>query len=264
MKVGFIGLGYMGKPKAENIVRAGFDVTVYDMRTEAVKGLERLGATGAGSSKEVAASSQCVITMVLNDAQTEEVVLGREGVLEGITEGVVIIMSTVNPSLIRRISETLMREKGLPVLDAPVSGVTGAAGGTMCIMVGGPEDVFETYRPVLKTMGRSIFYCGASGAGAIAKLTNALVWEVSWNAVVQALNLGAKEGLDKDLLLQIYSQGTAECWATRNWDWVEEMRTNTIPGALDLEYKDMGLVVDFAREAGVPVPLIELCYKGRT
>jgi len=264
MRVGFIGLGYMGKPMAENIVRAGFDLTVYDIRREAMEALEKVGASGVDSAKEVAASSECVITMVLNDAQTEEVVLGEKGVLEGIREGVLMIMSTANPFLVRRISNIFMREKGIPVLDAPVSGVTGAAGGTMCVMVGGPEDVFETYRPVLKAMGRSIFYCGASGAGAIAKLTNALVWEVSWNAVAQALGLGAREGLDKDLLLQIYNQGTAECWATKNWGWVEEMRTNAIPGALDLEYKDMGLVVDFAREAGVPVPLIDLCYKSRT
>ena len=264
MRVGFIGRGYMGKPMAENIARAGFDLRVYDIRKEAVEDLEKLGAAGAGSSKEVAASSECVITMVLNDAQTEEVVLGRDGVLEGMKEGVLIIMSTVNPSLVRGISGIFKKEKGIPVLDAPVSGVTGTAGGTLCIMVGGPEDVLETVRPVLKAMGRSIFYCGASGAGAIAKVTNALVWEVSWNAVAQALDLGAREGLDKDLLLQIYNQGTAECWATKNWGWVEEMRTNAIPGALDLEYKDMRLVVDFAREAGVPAPLIELCYQNRT
>jgi 2-hydroxy-3-oxopropionate reductase len=115
MRVGFIGLGYMGKPMAENIARAGFDPTVYDIRKEVVEDLEKLGAVGAGSSKEVAASSECVITMVLNDAQTEEVVLGQKGVLEGIREGVLIVMSTASPSLVRRISEIFMKEKGFPV-----------------------------------------------------------------------------------------------------------------------------------------------------
>jgi 3-hydroxyisobutyrate dehydrogenase-like beta-hydroxyacid dehydrogenase len=196
--------------------------------------------------------------MVLNDAQTEEVILGASGVMEGIQAGVVIIMSTASPSLVRKIAATLMRQKGIPVLDAPVSGVPGAAGGTMITMVGGDQQVLDQYRPVFDAMAKTVFYCGPSGSGAVAKLTNALIWEVSWNAVAEGLELGAREGLDPQLLLSIYNQSTAGCWATRNWQWVDEMRHE--PGPLALEYKDMGMVFEFARERGVPAPLLELCY----
>ena len=226
-----------------------------------MKELEKLGAKKVSTPKEVASMSECVFTMVLNDEQTEEVILQRDGVLEGIKEGVIIIMSTVRPSLIKKISEVALEKKGIPVIDAPVSGVPGAAGGTMITMVGGPEDVLNRYRPVLESMAKTVFYCGKVGSGAIAKLTNALIWEVSWNAVAEALDMGANEGINKDLLLSIYNQGLAQCWATKNWHWVEEMRND--PGPLALEYKDMGLVVDFAKETGVPVPLIEMCYNMR-
>lgn len=261
MKIGFIGLGYMGSAIAKTLIQAGYELVVHDIREEPVKELEKLGAKKASTPKEVASMSECVFTMVLNDEQTEEVILQRDGVLEGIKEGVIIIMSTVRPSLIKKISEVALEKKGIPVMDAPVSGVPSAAGGTMITMVGGPEDVLNRYRPVLESMAKTVFYCGKVGSGAIAKLTNALIWEVSWNAVAEALDMGAKEGINKDLLLSIYNQGLAQCWATKNWHWVEEMRND--PGPLALEYKDMGLVVEFAKETGVPVPLIETCYNMR-
>lgn len=261
MNIGFIGLGYMGSAIAKTLIQAGYELVVHDIREEPVKELEKLGAKKVSTPKEVASMSECVFTMVLNDEQTEEVILQRDGVLEGIKEGVIIIMSTVRPSLIKKISEVALEKKGIPVIDAPVSGVPGAAGGTMITMVGGPEDVLNRYRPVLESMAKTVFYCGKVGSGAIAKLTNALIWEVSWNAVAEALDMGANEGINKDLLLSIYNQGLAQCWATKNWHWVEEMRND--PGPLALEYKDMGLVVDFAKETGVPVPLIEMCYNMR-
>jgi 2-hydroxy-3-oxopropionate reductase len=261
MRIGFIGLGYMGSAIAKTLIQAGYELVVHDIRAEPVKELEKLGAKGASTSKEVAALTECVFTMVLNDEQTEEVILKKDGVLEGITNGVIIIMSTVRPSLIKKISQSALEEKGIPVIDAPVSGVPGAAGGTMITMVGGPKEVVSRYRPVLESMAKTVFYCGKVGSGAIAKLTNALIWEVSWNAVAEALDMGAQEGIEKDLLLGIYNQGLAQCWATKNWHWVEEMRSS--PGPLALEYKDMGLVVEFAKQRGISVPLIELCYSMR-
>ena len=261
MKIGFIGLGYMGSAIAKTLVNSGFEVVGYDIRKESVEELVKSGGKGASTPGEVASMTNCVITMVLNDAQTEEIILGKDGVLEGIKEGVVIIMSTASPSLVIKIADTLMKGKGIPVLDAPVSGVPGAAGGTMITMVGGDKEVLDKYRSVFDAMAKTVFYCGKSGSGAIAKITNALIWEVSWNAVVEALDLGAREGLDRDLLLSIYNQSTAGCWATRNWRWVEEMRND--PGPLQLEYKDMGMVVEFAKEKGAPAPLIDLCYARR-
>jgi 3-hydroxyisobutyrate dehydrogenase-like beta-hydroxyacid dehydrogenase len=261
MKIGFIGLGYMGSAIAKTLVQAGYELVVHDIRKEPVKELEKLGARGATTSKEVASVSECVISMVLNDEQTEEVILGKNGVLEGIKSGVIVIMSTVRPSLIDKISRLASEKKGIPVIDAPVSGVPGAAGGTMITMVGGPRETVKRYRPVLESMAKTVFYCGKVGSGAIAKLTNALIWEVSWNAVAEALNMGARMGIEKDMLLGIYNQGLAQCWATKNWQWVEEMRGS--PGPLALEYKDMGLVIEFAKQYGIAVPLIECCYNLR-
>ncbi len=261
MRIGFIGLGYMGSAISKTLIEAGYDLVIYDIRQDPVKELKKLGAREASTAKEVASLSECVFSMVLNDEQTEDVVLGENGVLEGMRDGVIIIMSTVRPSLIEKISQRSLEEKGIPVLDAPVSGVPGAAGGTMITMVGGPEEVVSRYRPVLETMAKTVFYCGKVGSGAITKLTNALIWEVSWNAVAEALDMGAKEGIEKDLLLSVYNQGLAQCWATKNWHWVDEMRSS--PGPLALEYKDMGLVVEFAKQRGMSVPLIELCLKMR-
>ncbi len=261
MKIGFIGLGYMGSAISRTLIQAGYKLVVHDIRQEPVEELENLGAKRASSSKEVASLCECVFSMVLNDEQTEEVVLGEDGVLEGIKDGVIIIMSTVRPSLIEKISQLALEKKGIPVIDAPVSGVPGAAGGTMITMVGGAEEVVRRYRPVLEAVAKTVFYCGKVGSGAIAKLTNALIWEVTWNAVAEALDMGAKEGIEKDLLLKVYNQGLAQCWATKNWHWVDEMRSS--PGPLALEYKDMGLVVEFAEQRGISVPLIELCLKMR-
>ncbi|MBW2632864.1 MAG: NAD(P)-dependent oxidoreductase [Deltaproteobacteria bacterium] len=258
MKIGFIGLGYMGSAISKTLIKAGYELVVHDIRQEPVNELEKLGAKAASTPKEVASLSECIFSMVLNDEQTEEVVLGKNGVLEGVKGGVIIIMSTVRPSLIQKISQRALEEKDIPVIDAPVSGVPGAAGGTMITMVGGPEDAVNHYRPVLESMAKTVFYCGKVGSGAIAKLTNALIWEVSWNAVAEALEMGAQEGIEKDLLIGIYNQGLAQCWATKNWHWVEEMRSS--PDPLALEYKDMGLVIESAKQKGISVPLIELCY----
>jgi len=129
IKIGFIGLGYMGTAVARTLLKMGFDLTVFDLRPEAVENLVHRGAHAAGSAREVAQNAECVFTMVLNDAQTETVVLGEDGVLAGMTrgKGVISVMSTVSPLLIRKLSETAMAEKGIPVLDTPVSGVPGAA-----------------------------------------------------------------------------------------------------------------------------------------
>jgi 3-hydroxyisobutyrate dehydrogenase-like beta-hydroxyacid dehydrogenase len=262
MDIGFIGLGYMGKAIAGNLLKAGYDLIVFDVREAPIAELEKLGARRAHSAAEVASKSECTFTMVLNDEQSREVILGKGGVLEGITKGVLIILSTINPDLAKEIAVLFQKRKGIPVMEAQVSGVPGAAGGTMIFMVGGPLDVYKTYLPVLNSVAKSVFYCGDNGSGAVAKLTNALVWEISWNAVSEALKLGAKLGLSNDLLISIYDQSLACCWATRNWHWVKEMMQSK--GPLDLEYKDMKMVIGFARKNAVDTPLLDRCYSLRS
>lgn len=262
MAVSFIGLGVMGKGMAKNLVRAGFDVIVYDIRKEPIQELVNLGAASASSAKEASElSNQAVITMVRDDAQTEEVILGKEGVLEGIREGAIIIMSTVSPSLVRRLAQKVMKEKGLPVLDAPVSGAwVGAEAGTLSIMVGAPEHAVQEYRPLLEAMGERITYCGSTGTGEIAKLTNGMIFDVTLAVVSEALALGVAQGLDKGLLLDIYNKSSGGSWVTKNWDMLSEMRRNvTPPNTLQTDYKDLGLALGLANEKGISVPLTTLC-----
>lgn len=259
MKLGFIGLGYMGSAIATTLIQAGYELMVHDIREEAVQQLTKLGAKSGGSPQNIGKACDIVFSMVLNDSQTREVVLGEDGVLTGMEEGTLVIMSTVTPQLIQTLTEQAEQSGGIDILDAPVTGVPGAAGGTMTFMVGGSKEVFASCRSVLEVMAKTVYYCGPSGAGMTAKLTNALIWEVSWIAVAQALELGVSQGLEKDLLLKIYNHGLARCWSTEHWHWVEQMRSD--PDALALEYKDMGLVAEFAAQAGLPSDLMELCYQ---
>jgi 3-hydroxyisobutyrate dehydrogenase-like beta-hydroxyacid dehydrogenase len=258
MKIGFIGLGYMGSAIAKVLVDADHDLSVYDIRPEAVGELEKLGARAATSPADATSGSECTFTMVLNDEQTDTVIFGEKGVFSAINQGILVVLSTITPQHAREIASRMLKEKGIPVIDAPVSGVPGAAGGTMITMVGGPPEVVERYLPLLKTIAKEVFYCGESGSGAVAKFTNALIWEISWSAVHEGLKLGKQMGLKEETLLKIYNQATAGCWATRNWHWVKEMMES--PGPLALEYKDMKLVIDFAREHGVETPILDLCY----
>ncbi len=258
VKVGFIGLGVMGKGMAKNLLKAGFDINVFDVVKEPREELQKLGAKVSESAKELSAISNVVIVMVRDDQQTEEVVYGREGVLEGLKKGTLIIMSTVSPGFIQRL-ETKVKE-GLDILDAPVSGGhMGADAGTLSIMVGGKREVFEKCRAVLEAMGKNIFYCGGSGAGLGAKLANNMILEVTIAAVLESLALGSKAGLDLNVLFDIYKTSTAGSWTVDNWDFVTEMRTIK-PATLALLRKDVGLALDFAKEKGVAVPLTSFSH----
>ena len=260
MKVGFIGLGAMGKPMAENVVRAGFDVCVHDIRKAPVSELYKLGAKVSPSPKELAAMSDAVITMVRDDRQTEEVIYGKTGVLEGMGAGAIIMMSTISPGIVQKLAPKT--KEGVEVLDAPVSGgVMGAEAGTLTIMVGGKDEVLDRYRPVLEAMGKRIIYCGGSGAGLVAKLTNSMIVEVTIAGILESLALAGNEGIDPDVLFSIYKTSTAGSWLIEHWDWVSELRKSYKPGGtLGLLRKDVGLAMDFARETGLSLPVVEFAH----
>jgi 2-hydroxymethylglutarate dehydrogenase len=260
-RVGFIGLGGMGKGMARNIVKGGFDTIVYDVRIDPLKELEKVGAKVAMSPKEVGAKSNIVITMVRDDFQTKQVIFEKEGVIEGIKPGsTILIMGTVSPLCAQSIAKRAKATKEVNVLDAAVSGGTvGAEAGTLSIMVGGDEQVLERCRDVLEKMSKEIFHCGTVGAGLVVKLVNNMINISTVALVSEAITLGQKEGVNLDLLLNIFNTSTARSWVTQNWDWFTKARRN--PAFVEILYKDLTLALNLAKEKQVATPIVSLCSK---
>jgi 3-hydroxyisobutyrate dehydrogenase len=216
-RVGFIGLGVMGKPMAINLLRAGYPLTVWNRTKSKMDELIAMGAYGASSPKEVAERSDVVITMVTDSPDVEDVILGPNGVIHGARPGLIVIdMSTISPKVTRRIADELSK-KGVKMLDAPVSGgERGAREATLSIMVGGPREAFEECLPILETLGKKITYMGPTGMGQTAKLCNQVICALNIQAVCEGLMLGAKAGLDLRRLLEAVSAGAASSWMLIN------------------------------------------------
>lgn len=209
-KVGFIGLGLMGKPMAKNLLAAGYPLVVWNRTKSKMKELMSLGATTADSPKEVAEKSDVVIIMVGDSPDVEEVVLGPLGVIEGAKPNLVLVdMSSISPIVTRHIAEVLAK-KDVKMLDAPVSGGDiGAKQATLSIMVGGPKKIYEECLPIFETLGKQITYMGESGSGQATKLCNQVICGLHIQAVCEGLMLGAKLGLDLKRLLQVVTAGYA-------------------------------------------------------
>ncbi len=196
-RIGFIGLGIMGKPMARNLLKAGFSLVVHNRSRAAVEELAREGAEPASSSQEVSAKTSVVITMLPDSPDVEQVVMGPAGVLEGIRRGMLYIdMSTIAPSTAHRIHD-LLQARGVASLDAPVSGgEVGAKEATLSIMVGGTTEAFERALPIFRVMGKNIVHMGEAGAGQVTKACNQIVVGVTIQAVAEALTLAGKAGVD--------------------------------------------------------------------
>ncbi|MCZ6552007.1 MAG: 2-hydroxy-3-oxopropionate reductase [candidate division NC10 bacterium] len=254
-KIGFIGLGIMGKPMARNLLKAGYTLNVYSRSQPPMEELKRDGATLGASPKEVAAASEVVITMLPNSPDVEAVVLGANGVLEGTKSGTILAdMSTISPLVSQKIYEAA-KKKGVKALDAPVSGgEKGAIEGILSIMVGGDSEVYEAAVPIFQVMGKTITYMGPAGAGGFTKLANQVIVAINLTAIGEALTLGAKAGLDPQRLIQALSGGMA---GSRCLDMKGPQITkgNFQPGfTVDLHYKDLGLIMEAARALQVPLP----------
>lgn len=210
MRIGFIGLGIMGRPMANNLLKAGHDLTVTTSSPEKAAEFEAAGASVVGTPREVAAASEVVITMLPNTPQVREVALGEDGVAEGAHEGLVLVdMSSIAPGGAREIGEALA-ERGITVLDAPVSGgEPGAVAGTLAIMVGGDEAAFEALKPVLLQMGASATRVGPLGAGNVAKLANQAIVAVNIAVLGEALVLAHRAGVDPAAVLDAIGGGLA-------------------------------------------------------
>jgi 3-hydroxyisobutyrate dehydrogenase len=263
MKIGFIGIGAMGKPMAINLLNAGFQLTVYDLNRDAVRQMVETGARSAATPKELAAGADVVITMLPNFDVVRSVLDGAEGVLAGAREGAVIIdMSTVAPDQTRSMA-ALAKKKEISYLDAPVSGgVGGAAKGALTIMVGGPAAVVDQVMAVFNALGKKIYRVGGVGAGDAIKLVNNLLLGVNMAALAEALVVGVKAGLEPQILLEIIGGSSGNSYALEAKMPRFIMKGNFEPGfAIDLQFKDLELATQTGKELGVPLFLTNLAQQ---
>ena len=257
--LGFIGLGLMGKPMAKNLLKAGFSLTVHSRSRPPVEELVALGARAACSLREVAQTSEVVITMVPDAPEVEEVVAGPEGLLAGAAPGLIHIdMSTISPIATRRIAE-MEKQAGVTMLDAPVSGGTvGAQAGTLSIMVGGDEAAAERCQDIFAALGKKITYMGPSGAGQTTKACNQIMTGGIYAVMAEALVLAQKSGLDPAKVVEVLSGGAARCWALEVRA-PKILKRDLIPGfKASMQYKDLNIVAETARAEGVPMPVTAL------
>lgn len=261
MKVGFIGLGIMGKPMALNVIKGGYDIVVYDVNKAALAEVVAAGAKEAASSKEVAEQCDTIITMLPNSPHVKAAVLGENGVLEGAKPGSIIIdMSSIAPDASKEVSAECAK-KGVRMIDAPVSGGTvGAENGTLALMVGGEEADLEEVRPLLDTMAGSIVHCGPIGAGNTTKLVNQMIIAVEMAGIAEAYGMGVKAGLKPQVIYNAIRGGGA---GSRIMDLKMEkvIARDFEPGfRLDLHIKDVRNGVETSQKLGAAIPLTELAF----
>ncbi len=216
-RIGFIGLGIMGRPMAANLLRAGYPLQVHDLQRAAVQALAQLGARPAGSARNLASACDVVITMLPDSPDVEAVALGEQGVLACMRPGSLYIdMSSIAPATAIRLAE-IGRARGIRVLDAPVSGGdVGAQNASLSIMVGGSQADFADALPILQSLGKKIVHCGASGAGQVVKVCNQILVGVTIAGVAEALTLGRKAGVESSTIVQVLGAGLARCGVLEN------------------------------------------------
>ena len=256
MKLGFIGLGIMGKPMVKNLLAAGHEVVVYDVIEENVKIAVSYGASAAQSSKNVAELCTTIITMLPNSPHVKTVVMGNNGILEGAKPGTILIdMSSIAPAASQEI-EKACAAKGVRMLDAPVSGgEPKAIDGTMSIMVGGEKALFEQVYDILMIMGGSAVYCGSIGAGNTTKLANQVVVALNIAALAEALMLAKKAGVDPQLVFEAIKGGLAGS-TVMNAKAPMMIAQNFKPGfKVDLHIKDLNNAIETGHAVGSPLPL---------
>ena len=260
--IGFIGLGIMGRPMAGHLLKAGHPLTVYNRTRSKTAELQAQGAVVADSPAEVAQRSEVVIIMVTDTPDVEQVVAGPRGVIEGVRRGSVVVdMSTIAPQTERALDEVL-RARGAALVDAPVSGGdVGAREATLAIMAGGDPQAFERVRPILELLGKSITYCGPSGSGQLAKLSNQILVSVTLLGVSEALVFARKNGLDPSIMIAAVSGGAAQSWQLTNLG-PRIIKRDFAPGFMvDLVQKDLRLVLEASGGAGVSLPATGLVHQ---
>ena len=264
MKIGFLGLGNMGGPMAHNLIKAGHQLTVFDLSQAAVASLVEAGASAAPSIAELARSDiELIITMLPAAQHVKSVYLGEDGLLANVAQAVRLIdSSTIDPMSAREVAAAAA-SNGNRMLDAPVSGGTGGAtAGTLTFMVGGEQADFDTALPVLQAMGKNIVHCGPSGNGQVAKVANNMLLGISMIGVAEAMNLGVSLGMDPKVLAGIINTSSGRCWSSDTYNPYPEVLENAPASrgytggfGTDLMLKDLGLATEAAKQARQPVVL---------
>jgi 2-hydroxy-3-oxopropionate reductase len=254
-KIGFIGLGIMGKPMAKNLIKAGFPLVVHNRSRSKVDELVKEGAAAANTPREVASSSDIIITMLPNSPDVELVALGANGILEGAKAGQLFIdMSTINPIVSQKIAKEFSA-KSVAMVDAPVSGgEKGAIDATLSIMAGGEAKDFERALPIFNALGKTVTHMGSIGSGGFTKLANQIIVAINLTAIGEALVFGAKAGVDPQKMIRALAGGLA---GSKCLDQKSEkiLSGDFAPGfKIDLHSKDLNLIQDAARSVGVPIP----------
>ncbi|WP_170800102.1 3-hydroxyisobutyrate dehydrogenase [Stutzerimonas stutzeri] len=264
MHIGFIGLGNMGAPMAHNLLKAGHQLSVFDLNAAAVENLVGAGALPVDSPTAIAqGNAELIITMLPAAPHVKSVYLGENGLIASARAGVMLIdCSTIDPHSAREVAKAAA-EHGNPMLDAPVSGGTGgAAAGTLTFMVGGSDADFDRAQPILAAMGKNIVHCGAAGNGQVAKVANNMLLGISMIGVAEAMALGVALGMDAKTLAGVINTSSGRCWSSDTY--------NPFPGVLDnvpasrgysggfgsdLMLKDLGLATEAAKQVRQPVVL---------
>ncbi len=262
MKVGYIGLGIMGKPMAKNILKAGFPMVVYNRSQAAVDELVEEGAQRASNPKEVAESVDVIFTNLPDSPDVEKVIFGEQGILQGTHSGLIFVdNSTIKPLVARKIAAAF-EEKGVLSLDAPVSGGDiGAINGTLAIMVGGPEEALQKVMPIFNAIGKTITHVGDSGAGQIAKAANQIMVAAQMVAMGELLIFSQKAGADPQKVIQAIQNGAAQCWTLDNKP-PRLFAGNRNPGfKAGLQAKDLNIVMESSHEFGVPLPMTAVNFQ---
>src|ERR687896_376994 len=259
-KVGFIGLGIMGGPMAKNLMEAGYELVLFNRTREKAEAAAKEGnAEVAGSPREVAENSDMIVTMLPDSPDVRDVVTGEDGVLEGISEGALLVdMSTISPVVTEELAEKV-RERGASMLDAPVSGGdVGAIEGTLSIMVGGSEEDFERARPLFDVMGKVATHVGPTGAGQVVKACNQIVVALNIEAVSEALVLGSKGGVSPEKIIEVLSGGLAanKVMEVKREKFLE--RDFEPGGKVEFHRKDLRIALEAGREYGVVLPVTAL------
>ena len=260
MKIGSIGTGNMGNPMAANLIKAGHQLTVHDLRREAATNLLEMGANWADSPKAAVPGNEVVLTSLPVPRDVEAVVLGENGILEGASEGQVLFdLSTNSPTMIRRLHEECAA-RGVTLLDSPVSGGTyGASAGTLAVMVGGDKPTFDRFKPTLEAIGTHVVYCGDIGNGSVCKICNNLMSMGTGVLLAEALTLGVKAGVDLDTLADVINNSTGGSKRLKDKFPLFLFQGNFEPGfATALAAKDVRLATDLGREYGIPMELSNL------
>jgi 3-hydroxyisobutyrate dehydrogenase len=261
-KVGFLGLGIMGAAMARNLLKAGYDLAVWNRTAAKAEALGQEGAAVAASPAELAARSDVVVICVSDTPDVEEVLFGAEGAAHGLRPGSLVVdCSTISPSQTRAFAARLA-EKGVSMLDAPVSGGSeGAARGTLSIMVGGDAGQVERVMPILQAMGKSIVHVGPNGAGQMVKLVNQILVANSMLAVGEAFLFAHAGGLDLEKMLKAVEGGAAGSWTLSNRG-PQIIHRDWRPGfMIDLQEKDLRLILEAADEMGIPLPASALIFQ---